>query len=62
MSDTQIIIALAVGGAVVIIFLTVILVVMVRLHRVVKSRLETVDKLLSAQRAGRGHETPREPS
>ncbi len=62
MSDTQIIIVLAAGASAVIIFCCVILAVMVRLHRVVKSQLETVDKLLSAQRAGLGRDTPREPS
>ncbi|MGH3811293.1 MAG: hypothetical protein ACRDUV_02400 [Pseudonocardiaceae bacterium] len=62
MSDTQIIIALVAGASVVLIFCCVILAVMVRLHRVVRSQLETVDKLLSAQRAGGGRDTPREPS
>ena len=62
MSDTQIIIALVAGASVVIVFCCVILAVMVRLHRVVRSQLETVNKLLSAQRATRGNDTPREPS
>lgn len=58
MSDTQIIIVLAVGASAVIIFCCVIVAVMVRLHRVVKSQLETVDKLLSVHRAGRERDTP----
>lgn len=62
MSDTQIIIALAVGASVFIIFCCLILVVVVRLRRVMKSQLETVDTLLNALRAGRGSDTPREPS
>ncbi|MGH3777503.1 MAG: hypothetical protein ACRDRR_17550 [Pseudonocardiaceae bacterium] len=62
MSDTQIIIVLLAGASSVIIVCCVILAVMVRLHRVVKSQLETVDKLLSAQRAGGGRDTPHEPS
>ncbi|MGQ0718498.1 MAG: hypothetical protein ACT4NP_14530 [Pseudonocardiales bacterium] len=62
MSDTQIIIVLVAAASVVILFGCVILVVMVRLRRVVKSQLETVDKLLRAQRAGRGRDTPSEPS
>jgi hypothetical protein len=61
-SDTQIIIALAVGASVFIIFCCLILVVVVRLRRVMKSQFETVDSLLSALRAGRGGDTPREPS
>jgi hypothetical protein len=61
-SDTQIIIALAVGASVFIIFCCLILVVVVRLRRVMKSQLETVDTLLNALRAGRGRDTPREPS
>lgn len=62
MSDTQIIIVLAVGASAVIVFCCVILAVMVRLQRVVKSQLEAIEKILSAQRAGGGRDTPREPS
>lgn len=62
MSDTQIIIVLVVGASAAIIFCCVILLVMVRLQRVVKSQLEAIDKLFSAQRGGRGRDTPHEPS
>jgi hypothetical protein len=61
-SDTQIIIALAVGASAFSIFCCLILVLVVRLRRVMKSQLETVDSLLSALRVDRGRDTPREPS
>lgn len=62
MSDTQIIIALAVGASAFVIFCCLVLVMIVRLRRVMKTQLEAVDSLLSALRAGRGRDTPHEPS
>lgn len=62
MSETQIIIALAVGASVFAIFFCLILVVVIRLRRVVNSQLKTLDNLLSARRADQGPDTPREPS
>ena len=62
MSNTQIIIALAVGVSVFAIFFCLILIVVIRLRRVVNSQLKTLDDLLSARRADRGPDTPREPS
>lgn len=62
MSDTQIIIVLAVGVCVIIVFACVVLVVLARLRRVVKSQFETLDSLLSALRAGQGRDKPGEPS
>jgi hypothetical protein len=61
-SDTQIIIALIVGASVFVLICCLILVVMVRLRRAVKSQLETIDGLFSALRAGRDGDTPRGPS
>jgi hypothetical protein len=60
-SDTQIIIALIVGASVFVLICCLILVVMVRLRRAVKSQLETIDNLLSALRAGRDGDTSHEP-
>lgn len=62
MSNTQIIIVLAVAASVLVIFGCLILVVVVRLRRMVNSQLKTLDDLLSAQRAQQGPDTPREPS
>ncbi len=61
MSDTQIIVVLVVGASVFIALCCLILIVVVRLQRVVKSQFETIDNLLSTLQAGRGRETPREP-
>ncbi len=61
MSDTQIIVALAVGASVFIAICCLILIVIVRLNRVVKSRFETLDKLLSTMNAGPERDTPHEP-
>ena len=61
MSETQIIIALAIGAAVFIALCCLILFVMVRLNRAVKSQFETLDNLLGTLRTARGQDTPREP-
>lgn len=60
-SDTQIIVALAVGASVFIAFCCLILIVIVRLRRVVTSQFETLDKLLNTLHAGQGQDPPREP-
>ena len=60
-SDTQIIVALAVGASVFIAICCLILIVIVRLRRVVKSQFETLDNLLSTLHADRGRETPPDP-
>lgn len=62
MSHTQIIIALAVGVSMIIIFGCLILVVVVRLRRLVKSQLNTLDSLLSTLRSGQDHNDPGAPS
>ncbi len=63
MSNTQIIIVLAVAAAVLVIFGCLILVVVIRLRRLVNSQLKTLDDLLRAQRAEQGGpDTPRESS
>ncbi len=62
MSDTQIVTALAVGMFMVILFGCLILVVIVRLRRVVKSQLETLDSLASTLRAGQEQDKPDAPS
>ncbi|MGH3900555.1 MAG: hypothetical protein ACRDTA_20370 [Pseudonocardiaceae bacterium] len=62
MSDIQIVIVLAAGASVVVILGCLILVVMIRLRRVVTLQLKTIDELLGPLRAGRGRDTPREPS
>jgi signal transduction histidine kinase len=61
-SDTQVIIVLAVAAAVLIIFGCLILVVVIRLRRMVNSQLKTLNNLLSAQRADQGRDAPRESS
>jgi signal transduction histidine kinase len=61
-SDTQVIVVLAVAAAVLIIFGCLILVVVIRLRRMVNSQLKTLNSLLSVQRADQGRDTPREPS
>lgn len=61
-SDTQIIVVVAIGASVFIIFCCLVLVVLIRLNRVVKSQLKTIDNLLSARRAGREPDTPHESS
>lgn len=61
-SNTQIIIVLAVAASVLVIFGCLIMVVVIRLRRMVNTQLKTLDDLLSAQRADRGPDTPREPS
>lgn len=62
MSNTQIIIVLAVAAAVLVISGCLIMIVMIRLRRMVNSQLKTLNDLLSAQRADRGPNTPGEPS
>ncbi|MGH3974333.1 MAG: hypothetical protein ACRDS9_13550 [Pseudonocardiaceae bacterium] len=65
MSDTQIIIALAAGASLFIVFCCLILVVVIRLNRAVKSQLralKAIDKRLSSPPAGRGVDKPEEPS
>ncbi|MDQ3762001.1 MAG: hypothetical protein M3460_09985 [Actinomycetota bacterium] len=61
MSDTQIIIALAVGVSMIVIFGCLILVVVARLRRVVKLQFETIDSLLSALRARQERDKLDEP-
>jgi signal transduction histidine kinase len=61
-SNTQIIIVLAVAASVLVIFGCLIMVVVIRLRRMVNTQLKTLNDLLSAQRADRGPDTPREPS
>jgi hypothetical protein len=61
-SDTQIIIVLAVGVSVIVVFACVVLVVLARLRRVVKSQFETLDSLVSALRTGEGRDKPGDPS
>jgi hypothetical protein len=61
-SDTQIVIALVAGASLFIIFCCVILAVVIRLDRVVKSQLKTIDKLLSIPPADQGRDAPHEPS
>ena len=62
MSNTQIIIVLVVAASVLVIFGCLIMVVVIRLRRMVNTQLKTLNDLLSAQRADRGPDTPREPS
>ncbi|HZA17091.1 MAG TPA: hypothetical protein VE645_09430 [Pseudonocardiaceae bacterium] len=62
MSNTQIIIVLAVAASVLVMFGCLIMIVVIRLRRMVNSQLKTLDDLLSAQRADRGPDTPSEPS
>jgi hypothetical protein len=62
MSNTQIIIVLAVAASVLLMFGCLIMIVVIRLRRMVNSQLKTLDDLLSAQRADRGPDTPSEPS
>ena len=61
MSNTQVIIVLAVAASVLVIFGCLIMVVVIRLRRMVDSQLKTLGDLLSAQRAAREPATPREP-
>jgi signal transduction histidine kinase len=61
-SNTQIIIVLAVAASVLVMFGCLIMIVVIRLRRMVNSQLKTLDDLLSAQRADRGPDTPSEPS
>lgn len=61
MSDTQIIVAVAVGASVFIAIFCLLLIVVIRLRRVVKSQFETLGNLLSTLRADRGRDTPPEP-
>jgi signal transduction histidine kinase len=61
-SDTQIIVVLAVAAVVLVIFGCLILVVVIRLRRMVNSQLKTLNNLLSVQRADQERDTPREPS
>lgn len=61
MSDTQIIIALAVGVSAFVVFCLLILFVVVRLRRVVRSQLTTLDNLVSTLQAARQRDTPDEP-
>lgn len=60
-SDTQIIVAVAVGASVFIAICCLMLIVVVRLRRVVKSQFETLENLLSTLPADRGRDTPPEP-
>ena len=62
MSNTQIIIVLAVAASVLVMFGCLIMIVVIRLRRMVNSQLKTLDDLLSVQRADRGPDTPSEPS
>lgn len=62
MSETQVIVVLAVAAAVLVIFGCLILVVVIRLRRMVNSQLKTLNNLLSAQRADQRRDTRREPS
>ncbi len=62
MSETQVIVVLAVAAAVLVIFGCLILVVVIRLRRMVNSQLKTLNDLLSARRADQGPDTPHEPS
>jgi signal transduction histidine kinase len=61
-SETQVIVVLAVAAAVLVIFGCLILVVVIRLRRMVNSQLRTLSNLLSAQRADQRRDTRREPS
>jgi signal transduction histidine kinase len=61
-SETQVIVVLAVAAAVLVIFGCLILVVVIRLRRMVNSQLKTLNNLLSTQRADQRRDTPREPS
>lgn len=61
MSDTQIIIALAVGVSAFVVFCFLILIVVVRLRRAVRSQMATLDNLLSTLQAARQRDTPGEP-
>jgi signal transduction histidine kinase len=61
-SETQVIVVLAVAAAVLVIFGCLILVVVIRLRRMVNSQLKTLNNLLSAQRADQRRDTRREPS
>ncbi|MGH3973189.1 MAG: hypothetical protein ACRDS9_07680 [Pseudonocardiaceae bacterium] len=62
MSETQVIIVLAVAAFVFVVFSCLVLFVVIRLRRMVNSQLKTLDNLLSARRAERGPDTPHEPS
>lgn len=59
-SDTQIIVVLAVGASVLVVLGCLILIVLFRLRRVVRSQFEALDKMVSTLRARSG-DTPREP-
>jgi signal transduction histidine kinase len=61
-SETHVIVVLAVAAAVLVIFGCLILVVLIRLRRMVNSQLKTLNNLLGAQRADQGRDTPHEPS
>ncbi|HKR51381.1 MAG TPA: hypothetical protein VJT72_17720 [Pseudonocardiaceae bacterium] len=61
MSDTQIVIVLVAGAAVFIAICCLILIMILRLQRVVRSQFETIDNLLATLRAGRGQDVPGEP-
>ncbi len=62
MSDTQVIIVLALAAFVFIVFSCLVLFVAIRLRRIVNSQLKTLDNLLSARRADQGPDTRGEPS
>lgn len=62
MSRTQVVVALAAGVSTIVTFGCLILVVVVRLRRLVKSQLDTLDSLLSTLRSGQDHDKPGAPS
>lgn len=53
-SDTQVIVALAVGVSVFIIFTCVAVIVVVRLRRLMKTQLEALNNLVSTLQSARG--------
>jgi hypothetical protein len=61
-SNTQIIIVLAISVSTIIILGCLVVFVIVRLRRVVKSQFETLESLLSSMRSGQGGDEPGEPS
>jgi hypothetical protein len=58
MSDTQIVLALAIGALLIVVSGCVILVVIVRLRRVVSSQFEELEKLFGDLRTGQDGEKP----
>ncbi|MGH3870558.1 MAG: hypothetical protein ACRDSR_03420 [Pseudonocardiaceae bacterium] len=61
MSATQIVVVLVAGASAIIILGCVLLVVMLRLQRVVRTQLETLDEILGPLRTDQGPDAPHDP-